>query len=269
MNKNIFMVLAVLIFVSFSFMAAADPIQLAEDYADTVTVFFNGTDASDGWYEYSYRYPHAAVPENEEEPSDISAACINRYYEQTKIAQYIDDFIPDMADYYASQHQNVSVEVNYEITCNNDDYFSVLLHRIEEVDGEIEETWEGNTFARSSKMIGSLTSLPKLLGILEAGESDEWLEDRQTDKIWEVICKLVWESIRRNDDGYDFDPNLSQEDLEFIINPEYSLDHDFYMNENGELVFFILSREILTEEAAEETGIVTFTMSLEDIDDEM
>jgi hypothetical protein len=118
-------------------------------------------------------------------------------------------------------------------------------------------------------MVGQLTSLPKLLGILDAGESDEWVEDRQSNRIWEVICTLVWNNIRNNPDHLSFDPSLTKEDLEFIITPEYSLDQDFYIDENGDVVFFILSRFILSEEAAEETGYIPFRMTLEEIDDEM
>ena len=118
-------------------------------------------------------------------------------------------------------------------------------------------------------MVGSLTSLPKLLGVLDAGESDEYVEDRKSNKIWEVICNLLWNKIQENTDGFEFDPFLTREDLEFIITPEYSLDQDFYVDENGDVIFFILSRFVLTEEAAEETGFVPFRITLEEIDDEM
>ena len=42
-----------------------------------------------------------------------------------------------------------------------------------------------------------------------------------------------------------------------------------YVDENGDVIFFILSRFVLTEEAAEETGFVPFRITLEEIDDEM
>lgn len=268
MKRILTAVLSVLMLFMLPLVALADPLSLDEDYADTITVFFNGTDAADGWYAYSYQYPHVKISDNEDEPTDLCAASVNRYYEK-RIQEYTVDYIPNQADYYASQHQDVSVEVTYEITCNNDDYFSVLLHKVEEVDGEIEETWEGNTFARSSEMVGSLTSLPKLLGVLDAGESDEYVEDRKSNKIWEVICNLLWNKIQENTDGFEFDPFLTREDLEFIITPEYSLDQDFYVDENGDVIFFILSRFVLTEEAAEETGFVPFRITLEEIDDEM
>ena len=267
MKRFIYVLLSVLL-VFMTAVASADPLFLTEDYKDTVTVFYNNENPSDGSYSYSYTFPHAFVPESTTEEADLSAASVNRYYEK-RIQEYTVDYIPNQADYFATQYQNVSVDVTYQIMCNNDDFFSVLLHKTENVDGEIEETWEGNTFSRSSEMVGQLTSLPKLLGILDAGESDEWVEDRQTNRIWEVVCTLVWNTIQSNPDQLDFDPSLTKEDLEYIITPEYSLDQDFYIDENGDVVFFILSRFILSEQAAEKTGIVPFRMTLEEIDDEM
>jgi len=255
-------------FLLFLSVAAADPLALTDDFTDTVTVYYNSEDASDGSYIYSYKFPHAFVPESNTEETDLSAASVNRYYEK-RIQEYTVDYIPNQADYFASQYQSVSVNVTYQIMCNNDDFFSVLLHKTEEVDGETEETWEGNTFSRASEMVGQLTSLPKLLGVLDAGESDEWMEDRQSNRIWEVICTIVWNTIQKNPDNLEFDPALTREDVESIITPEYSLDQDFFIDENGDIVFFILSRFILSEEAAEKNGIVPFRMTLEEIDDEM
>ena len=155
--------------------AAADPLSVAEDYAEDITVYYNGTDDSDGRYLYSYRYPRVS----DEDPGDLSAVCVNEFYRK-KIQEYKSDYIPSLADYYGSIRRSVTVKISYEITCNNDEFFSVLIRRTEDDGDEISESWEGNTFSRSSDMIGSLTSVPHLLGILDYGESDEWLEDRQS-----------------------------------------------------------------------------------------
>lgn len=45
----------------------------------------------------------------------------------------------------------------------------------------------------------------------------------------------------------------------------FSLDHDFYMNESGDLVFFFRPGSIAPEEA----GLITFTFPLEDLLDEL
>ena len=79
----------------------------------------------------------------------------------------------------------------------------------------------------------------------------------------------MWNAIQSNPDNLDFDPFLTKEDLEYIITPEYSLDQDFYIDENGDVIFIILSRFILSGQTSEETGFVPFRMTLEEIDDEM
>ena len=238
--------------------ALADPLSLGEDLTDTVTVLYNGEDESGGLYRYTYRYPSAL------DGDDLSAVCVNEFYRK-KVQEYTSDYIPSLADYYAGQSQSVSVDVSYEVTCNNDDYFSVLIHRTETVEGETIESWEGNTFSRTSTIIGSVSSLPKLLGILDDGESDEWLEDRQSRKVWEALCTLVWDAICENPDGIPFYPDLQEDELEYIIDPVLSLDQDFYMDAEGRLVFFILPGRAAPQEA----GLITFTFTLEDRRDEL
>ena len=250
--------LMLLVLLLLSPAAFADPLIPLQDFAGTVTVFYNGTDDADGQYVYAYSYPCV------EETGDLSSVCVNEYYRK-RIQEYTADYIPSLADYYGGIYQSVSTDITYRITCNNDEFFSVLLHRTEDVEGEVSESWEGNTFARSSEVIGSLTSLPKLLGIVDAGESDEWLEDRQSRRVWEALCRLVWEAVEANPNGIGFYPDLEEEDLEYIIDPVISLDQDFYMDDRGNLVFFVLPGRLAPEDA----GLITFTFTLADLKDEL
>ena len=239
---------------------SADPLLPEEDYAEDIIVFYNGTDDSDGRYLYSYRYPRVS----DSDPDDLSAVCVNEFYRK-KIQEYKVDYIPSLADYYSSISQSVTVQVAYEIKCNNDDYFSVLIHRTEDVGDEIIETWEGNTFSRSGELIGSLTSVPSLLGILDEGGNDEWLEDRQSRKTSEALCTLVWEAILDNPGGIEYYADLEKEDLEDLIDPVFSLDHDFWMDDAGNLVYFILPGRIAPADA----GLLTYTFALKELRDEL
>ena len=55
-------------------VASADPLVLSEnDLTETVTVFYNGQDDTDGRYIYSCRYPCIL----QSDPEDLSAFCIN------------------------------------------------------------------------------------------------------------------------------------------------------------------------------------------------
>ncbi len=254
-----FLSLLLFLFIFFP-AAAADPLSATEDYAEDITVYYNGTDDSDGRYLYSYRYPRVS----DEDPGDLSAICVNEFYRK-KIQEYKSDYIPSLADYYGSIRRSVTVKIRYEITCNNDEFFSVLIRRTEDDGEEISESWEGNTFSRSSDMIGSLTSVPHLLGILDYGESDEWLEDRQSRKAADALCTLILEAIQNDHGDIDYYPDLGKEDLEGIIDPVFSLDHDFWMDEAGNLVFFILPGRIAPADA----GLITFTFTLEELRDEL
>ena len=169
------------------------------------------------------------------------------------------------AQEYKSSYQNADIEVTYEIKCNNDDFFSVLIRRKGDVGGTVYEILEGNTFSRSGERIGTLTSLPVMLGILKDGESDEWLRDRQYQNVWEAVCTLVWDAIQENPGSIEYYPDLSKEDLESVIDPSISLEQDFWMDETGNLVFFILPGRVAPADA----GLVTFTFTLEELRDEL
>ena len=239
--------------------ASADPLPLAEEgLSETITVFYNGSDDSDGRYVWSCRYPRVR------DEVDLSAVCVNEYYRKM-VEEYVDFYGPSQAQEYSGQHLDATITVSFEVTCNNDDFFSVLIHKTEDIEGEVTESWEGNTFARSSEVIGSLTSLPKLLGLVDAGESDDWLEDRQTMKVWEVLCSMVWDAIRNSPDRMGCYESLEKEDLEEIIDPELSLDQDFYLDESGNLVFFILPGRAAPADA----GLLTFSFDLEELRDEL
>ena len=240
--------------------AFADPLSPAEDFSDTVTICYNGKDFSDGRYIYTYRYP--SVEDTDE--NDLSSVSVNEYYRK-KVQEYTDFYIPSQASEYAGYCMDVDIDISYQITCNNDDCFSVLIRKKENVGGEITESWEGNTFSRSSQVIGSLTSLPRLLGLVEDGESDDWLEDRQSRKVWEVLCSLVWNAIQDNPDEIPYNPDLTKDDLEYIIDPVLSLDQDFYMDSSGNPVFFILPGRA----APADIGLLTFPFTLDQILDEL
>ena len=252
--------LTILLLSAFSF-ALADPLLLAPDLADTVTVVYDGNDPSAGAYVYSYRYPCA-------DDSDPNAYRINSFYEYL-VKDTLDYTIPNLSEYYAAQGQNVAVDVSYEITCNSEAFFSVLLHRTETVDGELSESWEGHTFSRLNGMPDSTFDLPRLLGTLEVGEHDDWLENRQTQKASEAVWNLIWETIEENKGGL-YNPEYTKEDLTFDLAPE----SDFYLDETGNPVFFVAVSPEATGggfslAADPSCGLLRFPLSLEDIEDEM
>ena len=121
-------VLALLLAVLLPAAAFADPLPLADDLRETVTVLYDEEDPSAGRYEYTYCYPYA-------DPEDPTAYLVNTFFEErvrdTKVYT-----IPNLAEYYADMRQSVTVALSYEIMYNGDEFFSVRIRRTQEVEDE-------------------------------------------------------------------------------------------------------------------------------------
>lgn len=234
--------------------ALADPLPLLEDYTDTVEILFDENNPEGGKFVYSYAYPH--VDETAE-----GGASINSYFAY-KVKDTQDFEIPINSDSYLAEGVNTAMVVTYSVTCNNDKYFSVLIHRTTVSDGEVPgDVWEGCVFVREGGSAGLTCTLPQLLGILAADENDTWLQDRQTEKAEKLIREFVWEQIQENKSGIAFYPDLTREDLDHYFFPE----QDFYLDEAGDPVFFLQ----VGIAAPEEAGMISFPIPLEDILDEL
>lgn len=248
--RNLLLLFLVLLVPAAAF---ADPLPLTDDLTGTITVYYDEQDPSAGRYEYSYRFPRI-------NPDDAAAYLVNNFYESE--VRYVDVYdAPTMADYYADLGEDYTVRITYEITLNSDEYFSVRLTKVMEYEGETAVIWEGNTFSRESGMPGSVFSLPNLLGRLEAGETDDWLEDRQVQKVRSAVYRLVWDQISGRVEDLPFDPVLTRESLEQIFDPEL----DFWLDETGNPVFFIIPDQSEFPEAE----FLTISLTLEEIDDEI
>ena len=102
-----------------------------------------------------------------------------------------------------------------------------------------------------------------LLGILNSTESEEWVQDFQTEKADEIVREMVWDMIEENEAGIDYG-GLTEEDLSTVFFPE----ENFYLDENGDPVFYLQPGDFFAE-VPEGTGLFTFPIALEDILDEL
>ena len=224
--------------------ANAEPLSLTEDLTDTIRIDLNEKAA----YIYTFAYPQA-------DERDPSAELINTFYQHA--ARDAAEFeVPMNADYYRGQdlQENITVEISYQVTCNNDDFFSVLIHTYQ---GDL-ETYAGHTFSRKGLKPGSSVALPYLLGLLENGESDTWLQERQTGKADQLVREMIWERLREMD--AELYPDLEEESLEYGFFPE----EDFYLDQEGNPVFY------LQPGFAEDSGsLLVFPVAIEEILDEM
>lgn len=250
MKKLISLTMALALGIS---AAVADSLPLAEDLRGEVILPYEEGNAEGGSFTYSYTYP-AVSPEHPD------AAIVNTFFEY-EISDTINFRAPMDAENWAHTGENVHKSVSYEVTCNNDDYFSVLVRVTETTPEDTFETFAGNTFSRTEQRPGYTTTLPQILGILSSYESDTWLQERQTAKADAYVRAMIWEHIEENPDGLPFYDDLAEEDLEYIFYPE----EDFYLDENGNPVFFLQPGDAAPTEA----GLMTFPLTLEDILDEM
>ena len=245
--------LILLVFVLSVLPALADPLPLLGDYAEDIVIPYDESDPSAGVFSYSYRYPH--VDENAE-----GGLGINVFF--SELLDYENEFIvPMIQDAYVGS--DTSTIITYTVTCNNDDYFSVLIRTEKNIPDHLQVLWKGQVFSRKNGINGATFSLPMLLGVLSPAENDEWLQEYQTDKVEKLVREMVWNMIEENADGVDYN-DLSEEDLDALFFPS----EDFYLDENGDPVFYLQPYDILTE-VPEGTDLFTFPIALEDILDEL
>ena len=180
----------------------------------------------------------------------------------SELLDYENEFIvPMIQDAYVGS--DTSTIIAYTVTCNNDDYFSVLIRTEKNIPDHSQVMWKGHVFSRKNGINGSTYSLPMLLGILSPAENDEWLQEYQTEKAETLVRQMVWSMIEENTDSLDYN-GLSEEDLDSFFFPS----EDFYLDENGDPVFYLQPYDIL-DEVPEGTDLFTFPIALEDILDEL
>ena len=223
--------------------AFADPLPLLEDYTDEIIQAIDEDDPSAGKLVYTYRYPH--VDEEAEGGAEINA--------------FFEDLI-SLSEFQLGYNPGTTT-IDYTVTCNNDDYFSILVKTVKTAEEQSLEYWDGYAFSRKYGSPGQTWTLPRLLGTLKQNENDTWLQDRQTEKADAIVVDLVWDLIEDNEQGIDYFPEFTKEELSHVFFPE----ENFYLDDTGNPVFYIQPGIAAPETA----GLLTYSISLEDILDEL
>ena len=162
-----------------------------------------------------------SLPQFGEEPE------INQYYLDLAARLEAGELPPGAAwsaDDDGSEPENWVLD--YEITRNDAEYVSIVLHlRQLAGSGEV-ETLSADTFVRgeSSRRI----TLSELLGA-EAADGDT--------KTADLVYELIWEIVQvgmENVEG-DYLDRLELDSVRSALDPET----DFYLDENGNIVFFV------------------------------
>lgn len=245
------------VFLTVISVSSAEGLKLTDDFFGE-EVYPYSSEMPDGpSYTYSYRYPRI----------DGSEACadeINGFYDYL-ISDALNFSNPMMADDLCQAGIGTFsfTDISYTLHCNNGQYFSLLLQKHSMIDGYDDLIYEGHTFRTAGGDPGSTVSLPYLLGLLETEDNnDTWLQDRQTLKAEELTRELVWEAVGAAVAGgrLELVPEIDFDYFSEIFYPE----EDFYLDENGDPVFFIQPGRI----ADYSYGLLEYPIALETLLDE-
>ena len=234
--------------------AVAEPLSYTMDLAGTYC-YPEGCDEPDAAYIYRYAYPLMAG-------DDQVSLMINEFY-----TYMVDDAlafaVPMAAEEVAMDGIQSYTNISSEVTCNSDDFFSVKITNESFMGAATSNVVSGHVFARSGDKAGTVVSLPYLLGILNADETDSWLLDRQTAKADTMVRTLVWDIIQEQlaDGLIAYYDDLTYEVFEGNFYPE----EDFYLDESGSLVFFLQEGTV----APVSEGVLYFPFTMEELLDEI
>lgn len=146
--------------------------------------------------------------------------------------------VPMEAALHREQGTQGQVYITHQIMCSNEDYLSLVITTNRSVNQVPERpVAAGHTFALTGDKAGQVVSLPYLLRVLDARETDQWLLDRQVKKANDLVRNLVWESLQQLAEGQQ--GGWTREMLEKQFFPE----EDFYLDEAGQPVFYLQPRD--------------------------
>lgn len=176
--------------------------------------------AGENWvYHFTYAYPYV----HGEELANIK---IRETY-QMMLDEWLELTLPmfanSPAEYYDGKNEVVH---DFKVTCNNEKYLSILQSRSQTMgDQGTKMTLEALTFDKCGEYLGENLTLR---GVVMVGESSEQIADAVMPLIWAEFEKLQQQGICRQDMDKKAFYNL------------YVPDYNFYTDENGNAVFFLM-----------------------------
>lgn len=196
---------------------------------------------SDSAFTFTYIFPQL-------EARTEADYAINAYYRALA-----EDITSGEAGFANSADEPDACELSFEVTHYSERYVSIVLTGTYYFlsSGTQQVSLMANTFARDGLYAGQQVSLSQVLGLEQEG--DELSEERSTAEA--LAYKLVWQIVERESQNADIGylDGLSHEKLEEAFYPE----SDFYLDSDGNIVFFIQSGVI----SAEMAGVLTFPFS--------
>ena len=221
-----------------SAMAAVDltaPLEGAVYYPD-------GASFEDAKYVFSYRLPQVHT-------SAVAGEGINAYY-QILQEEMLFFTAPIQAEISTETQSEVQMytRIDYQVTLSSDDYFSVITSTEQFMGAASTQMIRGQVFSLHGAFPGQVVTLPTMLS---------FDDDTAATRVIDTVYDLVWEVIEEQLDSGEFYEGLTQEDMFAEFYPE----EDFYLDESGNIVFFIQPGMISIEAA----GLLSFPFAPEEI----
>ena len=234
---------------------AEAPVAFAEEDLTGVYTWPEGSSEEEATYIYRYSYPQIAG-------DDHLAQTINNVF-QYEVSDAIGFECPMTGSDHPAELGQMLVTIGYEITHLSDQCLSVRINKTVTTGDNTTQIIKAFTFALTGPDAGTVTSLPYLLGVLKQGETDEWLIERQTAKVDSCAREMVWALIEQDmkQPGSPIYGDLTLEEFEWGFYPE----EDFYLDEEGNFVFFVQEGIIAPFDA----GQFFYTITLEELQDEI
>lgn len=214
--------------------AAAEGLMQQEPIAGSVTRS-DGAQAPQAAFSLFYELPQF-------EPRTEADEQINRYYQE--LAQGMEAAAQTLTE------DGGDLRIAFEVTHNTARYVSVAVSRISQGGNAENEVLSADTFARDGVYAGQPLSLSQVLG-LEEGPSFSGEETLAETLAYKLIWQMVQQEMQNIDS--DFLDGLTEQNVRRALIPET----DFYLDAEGNIVFFIQAGEV----AGEIAGILRFPFS--------
>ena len=233
---------------------AESPVIFTDDLTGVYT-WPEGASVEEASYVYRYAYPQIAG-ENE------LAMTINQVF-QYEASDALGFECPMNASAHDAALGQMAVLLQYEITHLSEEFLSVRVDKFVTLGDSTTHTVKGYSFMLTGVEAGTVTSLPYLLGVIDPEDTDEWYLDRQTAKADACARDLVWLRIEKDmrAEGSPIYEDMTFEEFEWGFYPE----EDFYLDAEGNFVFFLQEGMIAPQEA----GQFFYTITLDELLDEI
>jgi len=205
-------------------------------------------------YLVTYRYP-MVVPQYD------SDADINVFFEYL-----MNDFLLFTAPMFAEEAiEDIPcyTHVNYQVTCNDSVYFSVLFTLEQFMGAATGENLTAYSFMRQGDYAGAVLSLADIMCVSDPNIKDGLMYERATNKVNNLVYDLIWEIIDEQiaESSFDYYEGLTIDDLKAEFYPE----SDFYIDQDHNVVFFIQPAMISMAAA----GVLRYTFSIAELMSEL